>query len=65
MRWLYSRGIVMILIIGCDGNDYYYICIYGVILSGWFGFVVYGFALADVEGNYVYDSGYIFGYEMW
>jgi hypothetical protein len=52
-------------ITGRDGNDYYHTCTYGATLSGWSGSVAYGFALADAEGNHVYDSGHIFGHEMW
>jgi hypothetical protein len=65
MRWPYSRGIAMTPITGRDGNDYYHTCTYGATLSGWSGSVAYGFALADAEGNHVYDSGHIFGHEMW
>ena len=65
MRWPYARGIPMTPITGRDGNDYYHTCTYGATASGWSGAVAYGFALADAKDNHVYDSGHIFGHEMW
>ena len=64
-NWPYSRGVPMTRVVGRDQNNYWGVCTYALTYSGYSGPIAYGFALADADDNHVYDSGHIFGKEMW